>query len=38
MNDGAVEQEWFYRGSAVNKDKFEMLISRENLVADLSFE
>ncbi len=37
-SEEATEQEWFYKGQAVNQQKYERLLGRDQLVADLSIE
>lgn len=38
FSNETTEQEWFYKGSAVNQEKFHLLSEREQLIADLSLD
>lgn len=38
FSDGTTEQEWFYKGSAVNQEKYKMLSDRDIFVAELTLE
>jgi antitoxin component YwqK of YwqJK toxin-antitoxin module len=37
-SEETVDNEWFYKGQAVNEEKFEMLENREKLIAEVSGE
>ena len=38
VNNGTAETEWYYKGALVSQEKYEVLNSREELVADLSLD
>ena len=38
FSNQTAENEWFYKGAVVSQEKFEVLNSREEMIADLSFD